>query len=247
MSELVTGSLLLALPVVALAGLLSFLSPCVLPLAPAYLAYVTGLTAQDVQHPRRGRVLLGTALFVVGFSAVFVAVGAAVGGVGTLLLQYQRPLTRALGIVVIILGISYTGVLSAILPALQRDARLRWRPPSGLLGAPLLGVTFGLGWTPCIGPTLAAVQALAFTEAGAGRGAVLTAVYAAGLGIPFVLLGTGIRRFGGALDVVRRHRRTVSTAGGGMLVVVGVLLATGAWNDLTPVVQGWVAGYTTVL
>lgn len=243
MSDLVTGSLLVALPVVAAAGLLSFLSPCVLPLAPAYLAYVTGLTARDVEDPRRGRVVVGTVLFVAGFSAVFVAVGAAVGGAGTFLLQYQRPITRILGVVVIVLGVSYTGLL----PRWQRELRVRWRPPTGLLGAPLLGMTFGLGWTPCIGPTLAAVQALTFAEASASRGALLTAVYAAGLGIPFVLLSLGIRRSAGALDIVRRNRRALSLVGGGMLVAVGVLLTTGWWDAFTPVVQGWVGGFTTVL
>jgi cytochrome c-type biogenesis protein len=243
----VTGSLLLAVPLVALAGVLSFLSPCVLPLAPAYLAYVTGLTSQDVGEPRRGRMIAGTVLFVAGFSAVFVTVGATVGAAATLLLQYQRPLTRVLGIAVIVLGVVYSGLLPSLLPGQQSEARLRWRPPTGLLGAPLLGVTFGLGWTPCIGPTLAAVQALTFTEASALRGAALTGVYALGLGLPFILLSLGLRRLGGTLALVRRHRRAVSAAGGGMLVGIGILLATGAWNQLTPLVQGWVAGYSTVL
>ncbi|WP_244309254.1 cytochrome c biogenesis CcdA family protein [Kineococcus rubinsiae] len=241
--SVVTGSLLLALPVVALAGLLSFLSPCVLPLAPAYLAYVTGLSSQEVSHPHRGRMTLGATLFVLGFASVFVLIGAAVGGAATFLLQYQRPITRVLGVLVILLGISFTGLL----PSWQREARIRWRPPTGLAGAPLLGVTFGLGWTPCIGPTLAAVQALTFTESGAGRGALLTGVYALGLGVPFVVLALAFKRFSGALDLVRRHRRAVSIAGGGVLVVIGVLLVSGVWAKITPVMQGWAANFQTVL
>lgn len=241
--NLVTGSLLLALPVVALAGLLSFLSPCVLPLAPAYLAYVTGLTSHQVDRPRRGRVVLGASLFVLGFATIFVLIGAAVGGAATLLLQYQRPITRVLGVLVIVLGISFTGLL----PSWQREARLRWRAPTGLLGAPLLGVTFGLGWTPCIGPTLAAVQALTFTESGAGRGALLTGVYALGLGVPFIALAAAFRRFDRALALVRRHRQLMSIAGGGVLVLIGLLLVTGIWEKITPVMQGWVANFQTVL
>jgi cytochrome c-type biogenesis protein len=187
--------------------------------------------------------VLGASLFVLGFGSVFVLLGAAVGGAATFLLQYQRPITRVLGVLVIVLGVSFTGLL----PSWQREARIRWRPPTGLLGAPLLGVTFGLGWTPCIGPTLAAVQALTFTESGAGRGALLTGVYALGLGVPFVLLASAANRFAGALDLVRRHRRAVSVAGGGVLVVIGLLLVSGVWGKITPVMQGWVANFQTIL
>ncbi|MCW2679182.1 MAG: Cytochrome biosis protein transrane region [Frankiales bacterium] len=263
------GSLLVAAPVAAAAGLVSFLSPCVLPLVPGYLSFVTGLSGEElgearrvqpapvsrlnplgdtlVQPPpvtvRRGRVLAGSVLFVLGFSAVFVTSGALFGGLGSLLLEHKDVVDRVLGVVTVLLGLVFLGVL----PGLQRTVKLPWVPSPGLAGAPLLGVLFGVGWTPCLGPTLAAVQTLAYTEASAGRGALLTAAYCAGLGVPFVLTGLAFRRALGAFAVVKRHYALVMRIGGLLLVAVGLLLVSGVWEDLMVEVRGWVAGFETVV
>ncbi|PRX99902.1 cytochrome c biogenesis CcdA family protein [Allonocardiopsis opalescens] len=254
-AETVTsGSLLLAAPLALLAGLVSFLSPCVLPLVPGYLSYVTGMSGAALarqngaaaparREPGRGHLLLGSVLFILGFSAVFVSAGLFFGGVGGQLLAYSDVLTRVLGGVTILLGLAFMGFL----PGLQREWRFERLPAAGLAGAPLLGVLFGLGWTPCIGPTLAAVQTLAFTSASAGRGALLSLVYCLGLGIPFVLAALGFRWALGAFSAVKRHYRAVTLAGGGLLVLIGVLLVTGVWGELTLVLQIWAASYATVI
>jgi cytochrome c-type biogenesis protein len=241
------GSLLLAMPIALVAGLVSFLSPCVLPLVPGYLSYVTGMAAADLEDAAtrrvRGRILAGTALFVAGFSAVFVSAGALFGGVGAALAGNAAVLTRVLGVVTIVLGLAFLGLV----PGMQREYRVHRAPRFGLAGAPLLGVLFGLGWTPCIGPTLGAVQTLAYDSASAGRGALLTAVYCAGLGLPFVVAGLGFRRALGAFAWVRGHTAWITRAGGTMLVVLGLLLVTGVWEDLTLEMRTWVAGFTTVV
>ncbi|WP_345771323.1 cytochrome c biogenesis CcdA family protein [Geodermatophilus normandii] len=260
--DLVTdGPLLVAAAVAALAGLVSFASPCVLPLVPGYLSYVTGLvgsgartapapgpapaaggtaTATAVrtdERPPRGRMVLGALLFVLGFTAVFVAAGAAFGGLGRLLVQYDDVITRVMGAVVILVGLGFLGWL----PFLQRTARLSVRPAAGLAGAPLLGVVFGLGWTPCLGPTLSAVYSLAYTEATAGRGALLSVAYCLGLGVPFVLVALGARWAVGATTFLRRHARGVTRFGGAVLVVVGLLLVTGAWTEMMSWLRSWLA------
>ena len=257
------GSLVVALPVAATAGLVSFLSPCVLPLVPGYLSFVTGLSGEELGDtrrteqaagdtlvkteaqapPRRGRVLLGSMLFVLGFSAVFVTSGALFGGLGSYLLEYKTVVDRVLGVLTVLLGLVFLGVV----PGMQREVRFHRLPSPGLAGAPLLGVLFGVGWTPCLGPTLAAVQTLAYTQASAGRGALLTAAYCAGLGIPFVLTGLAFRRALGAFAVVKRHYALVMRIGGGLLVLVGLLLVSGVWEDLMGEVRGWVAGFETVV
>jgi cytochrome c-type biogenesis protein len=191
----------------------------------------------------KGRVLLGSVLFVLGFTAVFVAYGALFGALGQALLEYQEPLTRVLGVVVIALGLAFLGWL----PGAQREWRLHRVPDLGLWSAPLLGVLFGLGWTPCIGPTLGAVQTLAFTEASAARGALLSFVYCLGLGLPFVLVGLLFRRALGAIGWVRRHSATVMHIGGALLVAIGVLLVTGLWDDLTIGLRTWAGGFGVLL
>jgi cytochrome c-type biogenesis protein len=249
------GPLLVAAGVAALVGLISFASPCVLPLVPGYLAYVSGLVGSgapaavpaapgsvatavrtDERSPR-ARMVLGALLFVLGFTAVFVAFGAAFGGLGRLMLEYADVLNRVFGVITILVGLGFLGWL----PLLQRTKRLSARPAAGLAGAPLLGIVFGLGWTPCLGPTLSAVYSLAFTEATATRGALLGVAYCLGLGIPFVLVALGARWAMGATSFLRRHARTVTRVGGAVLVVVGLLLVTGAWTEIMQWLRSWLA------
>jgi cytochrome c-type biogenesis protein len=251
------GPLLVAALVAALVGLVSFLSPCVLPLVPGYLSYVTGLAGADevdhggvagsaapaavavrlrtLQRSPRGRTLAGAALFVLGFTAVFVSFGTFFGGLGAGLARHQEVVQRVLGAVVVVLGLAFLGLV----PGLQREVRLHRTPAAGLAGAPLLGVVFGLGWTPCVGPTLGAVQTLAYSSASAGRGALLSAAYCVGLGVPFLLVAAGFRWLVGTLGAVRRHAGWVTYAGGGLLVVLGVLLLTGQWDHLMTALRSW--------
>jgi cytochrome c-type biogenesis protein len=258
-SGLVTdGPLLVAAGVAALVGLISFASPCVLPLVPGYLSYVAGLVGTGERAPApapapssggtatqvrtdtrtpRGRMVLGALLFVLGFTVVFVSFGAAFGGLGRLMLQYSDVLTRVFGVVTILVGLAFLGRL----PFLQRTKRISARPAAGLAGAPLLGVVFGLGWTPCLGPTLSAVSSLAFSEATAARGALLGVAYCLGLGIPFVLVALGARWAMGATTFLRRHAQTVTRVGGAVLVLVGLLLLTGAWSELMGWLRSWLA------
>ena len=222
------GPLLVALPVAAAAGLVSFLSPCVLPLVPGYLSYVTGMAGVDLEEQRRGRVVLGAALFVLGFSAVFVSEGALFGGLGSSLALHQRTVDVVLGLLTVVLGLAFLGLI----PGMQREYRFHRLPQAGVLGAPVLGVLFGVGWTPCLGPTLGAVQTLAFREGTAGRGAFLTLGYCLGLGVPFLVTAFAFRRALGAFAVVKRHYAVVVRAGGAMLLVVGLLLVSGLWEQL---------------
>jgi cytochrome c-type biogenesis protein len=234
-----SGSLLLALPIAVLAGLVSFVSPCVLPLVPGYLSYVTGMSGD----PKRGRMVLGTALFVLGFAAVFVLGGALFGGLGGVLLGHSAIIARVLGALTIVLGLGFLGLI----PGLQRDVRIHRLPAAGLAGAPLLGIVFGLGWTPCIGPTLAVVLTLSVNQGSAARGAALAFAYALGLGVPFVLAGLAYRRALHTFKAVRRHTVLITRIGGAMLVAVGLLLVTGWWGGIIAGLQGWVGGFEPVI
>ena len=238
-SDTVTdGALIPAAGVALLVGVLGFLSPCVLPLVPGYLSYVAGLAGDSlddgagegavaVRTVRRQRRMVGGALlFVLGFTAVFVATGALFGTLGSSINVHRLLLERIFGVVTIGMGLVFLGRFRF----LQREAKLHRLPPAGLLGAPLLGLTFGLAWTPCLTPTFGAVYALAASEGTAGRGALLSAVYCLGLGVPFLLVAMGLGWVSGALAVVRRHARLVSQIGGAVLIVMGVLLLSGVWD-----------------
>ncbi len=237
-----TGPLLLALPLALIAGVVSFLSPCVVPLVPGYLSYITGLTGADIDDSRggqRGRVLAGALLFVLGFSVVFVISGALFGYAGANIRAHTVLIDRILGVVIIVLGLVFMGLF----PGLQREARFHRVPAAGIAGAPILGFMFGVGWTPCIGPTLGAVQSLAFQGSSATQGALLTFVYCLGLGLPFIATALAFRRALGVLSVVKRHYALVTRIGGAMLIIVGVLLVTGAWHTLVGDLQSTITGY----
>ncbi|MEU4109231.1 cytochrome c biogenesis CcdA family protein [Streptomyces sp. NPDC048208] len=235
------GALLLALPVAVLGGLVSFFSPCVLPLVPGYLSYVTGVTGTDLADARRGRMATGAILFVLGFTVVFVSGGALFGYFGQTLQGYKDVLTNVLGVLMILLGVFFMGLMPWLT---QREFRFHKRPATGLIGAPVLGALFGIGWTPCIGPTLASVVALSSQQASAGRGAILTVAYCLGLGVPFVLTAIAFRKALGAFGWVKRHYVWVMRAGGTMMIVTGVLLLTGAWDHLVQEMQTWSDGFS---
>jgi cytochrome c-type biogenesis protein len=276
---ILSGPLILAVPVAAAAGAVTFLSPCVLPLVPGYLSYVTGMSGVDAQRSRpaslalapagaagqpaagggvavgqatrqaappaaaRPRTIAGTALFVLGFSAVFASEGVAFGGLGALLKTHSAVVTQVLGALTIVLGLLFAGVFDRF-PAAGRMLRPSVRPRAGLAGAPVLGALFGLGWTPCIGPTLSVVLLLATYTGTAARGAVLMFAYGLGLGIPFLLMALAFQRGMTALGFARRHARAITRAGGAMLVAVGVLEVTGAWTTaLTWLQVHWFASY----
>jgi cytochrome c-type biogenesis protein len=228
-----SGALPLAVLVAALAGLVSFASPCVLPLVPGFLGYVTGLSDTTLERRSRGRMVLGAVLFVVGFAAVFVVGSIFIASLGRALVEQRVLLMRVGGVLVIVMGLVFLGVGSNV--GSQRQFVPSWRPRAGLLGAPLLGAVFGLGWAPCTGPTLAAVMTLSAstTNPSTGRAVTLATAYALGLGIPFILAAAGIERFGRVSGWARRHHRGVQLVGGGLLIVVGTLLLTGMWEELT--------------
>jgi len=282
-----SGPLLLAMPVAAAAGAVTFLSPCCLPLVPGYLAYLTGMSGAGTQAataataqaggtagtagvtavagdsaadaggvttrtrtanagpaaPSRGRAVAGTALFVVGFSLVFACYGLAFGGLGQLLSAHNKALTQVLGGVTILLGLLFAGAFDRFTWA-GRIFRPSARPQAGLAGAPLLGVMFGFGWSPCIGPTLGAVLTLSETSGTAARGAFLAFVYGLGLGIPFLIVALAFERVVNVLGFFRRNARMVARIGGAMLVAIGILEVTGAWTSAINWVQAhWITDY----
>jgi len=301
-----SGPLILAAPIAAAAGALTFLSPCVLPLVPGYLSYVTGMSGTDAERaeaataervavapdgtplavdgvpadgthsgaqagadaagppaapaaraaaarPRglagatRGRTLLGTTLFVLGFSLVFATEGLAFGGLGLVLVRHQAGVTQILGGVTILLGLLFAGVFDRF-PMTGRIVRPSIRPRAGLVGAPLLGVLFAVSWTPCVGPTLSVVLSLALTSGTAVRGAVLAFLYGLGLGIPFIIVAFALQRGMTAFQFARRHAQLIARIGGGLLVLVGILEVSGAWNSALDWLKlHWVGSYTSPL
>ncbi len=290
---ILSGPLLFAVPVAAAAGAVTFLSPCVLPLVPGYLSYVTGMSGVDAQQaagtggagtggagtggnpvpgggaargpatvavttvapstaataarPPRRRAVLGTLLFVLGFTAVFASVGVAFGGLGAVLERHSVGLTQVFGVLTIVLGLLFAGVFDRI-PVTGRILRPSIRPRAGLAGAPMLGVLFGLSWTPCVGPTLTFVLTLSMTSGTAVRGAILTIAYGLGLGIPFLIVALAFERGVTAFGFARRHARAFSVAGGAMLVAVGILEVTGAWSSaLLWLKTHWISSYQSPL
>ena len=219
------GQLVIALPIALLAGLLSFLSPCILPLVPGYLGYVGGLSGTGGSRDR-SRLVIGVSLFVLGFTLVFVATNAAFGAVGTWLVIYGDTITRFAGVLVILLGLVFIGQFTFM----QRQLKPKWMPATGLAGAPLLGILFGLGWTPCLGPTLAAITAISLSGGSAWQGVVLGVVYSLGLGIPFILVAFGFGWVATSVAWIKKRIRIVNIVGGALLVIIGVLMVTGLWS-----------------
>ena len=226
------GPLLVAAAVSALVGVVGFLSPCVLPLVPGYLSYVAGLSG-DAPNPSQRRMVGGALLFVLGFTAIFVAQGALFGSLGGTIRANERVIEIVLGSFTIVMGVVFLGGVSF----LQREFKIHKLPRAGLLGAPLLGAAFGLAWAPCLTPTFGTVYSLSVTQGTAGRGAFLTVFYCLGLGIPFILVALGFGWVTRLLGFLRRHTRAVSGVGGGLLVVIGVLLVTGEWAHLMDVLR----------
>ena len=262
------GSLLIAIPIAILAGAISFLSPCVLPLVPGYLGFIGGAvsprpvpvkvgtdaaaqspsdargvssrsslarsTTGQEDGPARGRLVLGVLLFIAGFTVVFVSMAMLGGTLGRFLLEYQDLITRILGVVIIAMGLVFIGWFGMA----QRIARPQVRGNLGLIGAPLLGIALGIGWAPCIGPTLAVILTMAFDSGSAARAALLGVAYSLGLGIPFLLLTLGFGWATRSVSFLRRHIRVVNLIGGAVLIVLGLLMVTGVWTAVMAQLQG---------
>jgi cytochrome c-type biogenesis protein len=240
-----SGSLVLALPIAVLAGLVAFASPCVLPLVPAYLGYVGGMTKlpEPGQRGGRGPLLLGVLLFVLGFSAVFVGLSIAFASVGAVLGTQLDPITRIAGAVVIVMGFVFVGQVSF----LQRNLTLPVKAATGIAGAPVLGVVFGLGWAPCIGPTLIAVNALALSVGDVSRAVIIATAYCLGLGLPFLALAVGLHSATKAMGFLRRHIRIINISGGAFLILIGLAMVTGLWQQLMSMLLVVISGTQTPL
>lgn len=238
------GQLLVASLISIAAGLLSFLSPCVLPLVPGYLAYV-GSTATSAPGDRaaRSRVVLGALLFVAGFTAVLVAFLAAAGTVGVWLLEWESLITRIMGVFVILMGLVFIGLFSRM----QTTRKLRLKPRFGLVGAPLLGAVFAIGWTPCMGPTLTVIMGLSLQQGSVGRSVVLALCYCIGLGLPFVVAAFGFGWMTRTMTFFKRHIRAVNLIGGVLLILIGLLMVTGLWSRMMYALQAVIGGYVTPL
>ena len=234
------GNLLLALAIAIAAGVIAFLSPCVLPLVPGYLGYIGGFTS-EANRPHRSRLVLGVLLFVLGFTVVFVAYNWILGGAGFLLKAHLDLITRIAGVLIIIMGLVFIGQVTFA----QRTIRPGWKVATGLAGAPLLGIVFGLGWAPCIGPTLTAVYAIALDGSDPVRGALLGLAYCLGLGIPFLLVALGLGWVTGSVAWLKRHIRLINIIGGALLIVIGVLMVSGLWRIFISNLGAVIGGFVT--
>ena len=234
---ILSGSMLVAIPIALLAGIITFLSPCVLPLVPGYLGYVSGAASTKT------KVVLGALLFVLGFTAVFVALGVLAGTAGLIFMAQNQWVQVVLGALVIIFGLVLIGQFGFF----QKTLKLPVSPKVGLLGAPILGVVFAFGWTPCIGPTLSAVLVLASDTGDPVRGGILATVYSLGLGLPFIAIAAGFSWATKSVNFVKKHLRAFNLFGGGMLILIGILLMTGIWNRFMLFIQEVVGGYTVIL
>ena len=234
--QIFSGALLAAFPFAFVVGFISFLSPCVLPLVPGYLSFAAGFSVS------RGKVFLGSLLFVLGFSAVFISFGAIFGGLGNQLTANEEIISRVLGLVTIFLGFIFYGRFP-----FSPTIRPKMRTTGGLLGAPLLGVLFGIGWTPCIGPGLAAVQTLAFQESSAVRGAVLSFGYCLGLGLPFILSGLFMDKSAKLRSIIYRRGDVISKIGGVFLIALGLLQVLGFWGDLMNSLRSAISNFIPVI
>jgi cytochrome c-type biogenesis protein len=235
-NHIMDGFLLAAFPIAVLAGLISFISPCVLPLVPGYLSFAAGFSRS------RGRVFLGSTLFVLGFSALFISYGALFGELGAHIATNEDLITRALGLLTILMGVIFLGVFP-----MMPTVKPRISTTGGLIGAPILGFLFGVGWTPCIGPALASVQALAFQESSAVRGAVLSLGYCIGLGLPFIASGLFLDKSEKMRKVLVKRGDLVSKIGGALLIVIGLLQLTGLWTDLMIEMRSLISDFAPVI
>jgi cytochrome c-type biogenesis protein len=235
------GNLLVAVPIAIAAGLISFASPCVLPLVPGYLGFIGGFDSGEPGGRRR--LLLGVLLFILGFSLVFVLTGIVFGTAGLLLKSWLDVILRVAGVILIVMGGVFIGQVSV----LQRTLKPQWKITTGLAGAPVLGIVFALGWTPCLGPTLIAVNSLALESGNPARGALLAVAYCLGLGIPFLLVALGLGWVSGSVAWIKRHIRVINIVGGALLILLGLLMVTGLWGDLISRLAGVIGGFVTPL
>lgn len=243
MNTVTQGSLFIAILISFSAGLISFLSPCVLPLVPGYLSFITGFGLNSNKSIRKSKALIATLLFITGFTFVFVCIGMFFGGIGGWFVSYGRIIERIMGLFVIALGISYLGFWNLF----KREYRFHTPVKQGLIGAPLLGALFALGWTPCIGPTLAAVQSLAFNQATVSRGAILSAFYGIGLGLPFLFITFALEKALVSVSWLRKRQALFIRIGGLLLIIIGILLATGIWSEVTVEMRILISGFTPLL
>lgn len=239
-----SGQLLVAVPIALLAGIVSFASPCILPLVPGYLAYIGGFTdgrstAARNDKAGRNRLVLGVALFILGFAIVFVVAGFLVASVGWWLLRWNDIVVRVAGVLVILMGLVFIGQFTFM----QRTVKPSWRPATGLAGAPILGAIFAIGWSPCVGPTLGAISTLSLSSGQPWQGALLAFIYALGIGVPFLLIAFGLSWATGAIAFLKRHTRTINVIGGSLLIVIGLLMVTGVWNLWMLQLQGVIPNF----
>ena len=235
-NQLLDGFLLTAFPIAVIAGVISFVSPCVLPLVPGYLSFAAGFSQA------RGKVFLGSLLFVAGFSALFISYGALFGELGSRIATNEESITRVLGVLTILMGVIFLGAFP-LMPTIKP----RISTTGGLIGAPLLGFLFGVGWTPCIGPALASVQALAFQESSAVRGAILSLGYCIGLGAPFIATGLFLDKSEKIRKVALKSGNSISKVGGVLLILIGILQLTGLWTDLMIEMRSWISDFVPVI